>query len=242
MLTGTLVPALSGLGFVVAASLALGGRVLSAGARSVATAVAAGTLLAVVLADLLPEALDLSGDPAVWGVAGGFGLLLAADAVARGRARARGRGDRDGSATTIAPFVVGIAIHNAADGFSLGVGSELSVSAALGIGAGVLVHQIPVGLSLAAVLVTAGRSRREVLGLAILLGLAIPVAAALTIALPAADDRTLGVLVGVATGTLAYVSAVHLLPTARRGAASGAPDVAFLAALGLTTYLLLEVL
>jgi zinc transporter ZupT len=77
---------------------------------------------------------------------------------------------------------------------------------------GVLVHQVPVGGALAAVLVAAQASRGWMVGTALALGFVIPVAAGLTLALPAPSEGSLGVLLGVAGGVLAYVSASHLLP------------------------------
>ena len=49
---------------------------------------------------------------------------------------------------------------------------------------------------------------------AVLLGLAIPAAAALTVAFPAPGEGTLGLLSGAAGGVLAYIGAAHLLPEA----------------------------
>jgi zinc transporter ZupT len=50
---------------------------------------------------------------------------------------------------------------------------------------------------------------------AVLLGIAIPLAAGLTLALPAPGDEVLGFLTGIAGGVLAYVGAAHLLPEAQ---------------------------
>jgi zinc transporter ZupT len=45
--------------------------------------------------------------------------------------------------------------------------------------------------------------------------LAIPVAAALTVTIPAPGPGALGLLTGVAGGVLAYIGAAHLLPEAQ---------------------------
>src|SRR5215211_2428894 len=76
-------------------------------------------------------------------------------------------------------------------------------------------HQIPVGISLAAVLIAARVGRAGVMRAAVLLGLAIPVAAALTVTIPAPGPGALGLLTGVAGGVLAYIGAAHLLPEAQ---------------------------
>ena len=53
-------------------------------------------------------------------------------------------------------LVLGLSIHNSADGFVLGVGAKAAAVTAVGaLDLGVLVHQVPVGGALAAVLVAA---------------------------------------------------------------------------------------
>jgi zinc transporter ZupT len=100
---------------------------------------------------------------------------------------------------------------------------------------GVLVHQVPVGGALAAVLVAAQASRGRMVGTALALGLVIPVAAGLTLALPAPSEGSLGLLLGVAGGVLAYVSAAHLLPEVQAQRPNRASGLVFLLMLVLTT-------
>ena len=68
-----------------------------------------------------------------------------------------------------------------------------------------------------------------------LLGFAIPLAAALTAALPVPGEGVLAFLIGVAGGVLAYVGAAHLLPEAQAECSSRATAVLFAATLILTT-------
>ena len=63
----------------------------------------------------------------------------------------------------LGPFVVGLAIHNLADGFVLGVGAKAAAVTSWLVGLGVLVHQMPVGISLAAVLLAARVGRAGIL-------------------------------------------------------------------------------
>jgi zinc transporter ZupT len=100
---------------------------------------------------------------------------------------------------------------------------------------GVLVHQVPVGGALAAVLVAAQAPRGRMVGTAVALGLVIPVAAGLTLALPAPSEGSLGVLLGVAGGVLAYVSASHLLPEVQSQRPNKASGLVFFVMLVLTT-------
>ncbi len=68
-----------------------------------------------------------------------------------------------------------------------------------------------------------------------LLGLAIPLAAGLTAAAPVPGDQTLGLLIGVASGVLAYMGAAHLLPEAQAINPSRITSAVFVATLIGTT-------
>jgi zinc transporter ZupT len=136
---------------------------------------------------------------------------------------------------SLGAFVLGLSIHNSADGFVLGVGAKAAAVTAVGaLDLGVLVHQVPVGGALAAVLVAARASRGRMVGTAVALGLLIPLAAGLTLALPTPNERFLGLLLGAAGGVLAYVSASHLLPEVQAERPSRANGLVFVVTLVLT--------
>jgi zinc and cadmium transporter len=238
--SAVLVAALAGLGFAAASLLGLAGREMGAGGRAYATAVAAGILLALAFGDLFPEALELAGGAAVAGFVGGFALLFLVEAFTQ--AHTHHSPEEDVRKHALGPFVLGLGVHNFADGFVLGVTAKASTAAAGIVGLGVLVHQIPVGVSLAAVFAAARAARGRVLRAAVLLGLVIPLAAASTVALPAAGDGFLGALTGIAGGVLAYVGASHLLPEAQAERPSRAVGVVFVATLAVTTVAILTVL
>jgi zinc transporter ZupT len=134
-----------------------------------------------------------------------------------------------------------LAIHNFADGFVLGVGAKASVISSWLLGLGVLVHQMPVGISLAAVFVAARATGARILRTAVLLGLAIPLAASLTLALPVPGNGALGLLTGVAGGVLAYMGPAHLLPEAQAEHPSKGIGILFAVTLVVTTAGLLVV-
>jgi zinc transporter, ZIP family len=204
---------LAAAGFTTASLLALLGGELGARGRSLSAAFAAGILLALAFVDLFPEGLELAGETAVAGFVGGFVLLFLTEAYTR--AHTHHLPEEDVHKHALGPFIVGLAIHNLADGFVLGVGAKSAAVTSWLIGLGVLVHQVPVGISLAAVLLAARVRRAGVVWTAALLGLAIPAAAALTAALPVPGEGALGLLTGIAGGVLAYISAAHLLPEAQ---------------------------
>lgn len=212
-MTAVLLAALAAAGFMAASLIGLLGRKVGARSRLYPAAVAAGILLALAFADLFPEGLELAGDAAILGFVGGFSALFMIEAFTRAHTH-HTPAERVGK-HALGPFALGLAIHNLADGFVLGVGARAAEATSGLIGLGVLVHQLPVGVSLAAVFLAAGAGRRRVVRTTLLLGLAIPLAAALTLILPVPGDMALGFLTGVAGGVLAYVGTSLLLPEAQ---------------------------
>jgi len=230
---------LAAIGFSWASLLALLGGEMSARGRSYAAAFAAGILLALVFVDLFPESLELAETLAIAGFVAGFVLLFLTELLTR--AHTHHAPDESVLKHALGPFVLGLAIHNLADGFVLGVSAKAAAVTSWLVGLGVLVHQVPVGISLAAVFVVAHATSARVLRTAVLLGLAIPVAAGLTAALPVAGDGVLGFLTGMAGGVLAYIGSAHLLPEAQAEHSSKTVGILFAATFVLTALGLLAV-
>jgi zinc transporter, ZIP family len=235
-----LTAALAAIGFSGASLLALFGGGLGARGRSYSAAFAAGILLALAFVDLFPEGLELAGEPAIAGFVGGFVVLFLTEVLTR--AHTHHSPEEHVSKHALGPFVFGLMIHNFADGFVLGVGAKAAAITSWLIGFGILVHQVPVGISLAAVLVAARATRVRVMRTAVLLGLAIPLAAGLTVIWPVPGDQALGSLTGAAGGVLAYIGAAHLLPEAQAEHPSKVTGVIFATTLVMSAIGLLTVL
>lgn len=231
---------LAAVGFSGASLVALLGGELRARGRSYSAAVAAGILLALAFADLFPEGLELAADVAVGGFAGGFVAMFLIETFTR--AHAHHPPEEQVGKHALGPFVLGLAIHNLADGFVLGVGARADDVTSGLVGLGILVHQAPVGISLAAVLLARRAGRARVVWTSVTLGLAIPLAAVSTLALPVPGDGALGLLIGIAGGVLAYVGAAHLLPEVQDQHAGRSAGVVFAAAFVVTIAALMTVL
>jgi zinc transporter ZupT len=230
---------LAAVGFSGASLLGLLGKRLGVEGRSYSAAFAAGILLALAFADLFPEGLELAGEPAIAGFVGGFALLLLTEVFTS--AHTHHSPAEHVREHALGPFVLGLAIHNFSDGFVLGVGAKASAVTSWLVGFGVLVHQIPVGISLAAVFVAAGATRARVLRATVLLGLAIPLSTGLTMALPVPGEAALGFMTGVAGGVLAYIGSAHLLPEAQAEHPSRGVGILFAATLVITAIGLMAV-
>jgi zinc transporter, ZIP family len=231
---------LAAAGFTGASLLALLGGELGVRGRAYSAAIAAGILLALAFGDLFPEGLEMAGGLAIFGFVGGFIVLFLTEAFTL--AHTHHSPEEHVGKHPLGPFVVGLAIHNLADGFVLGASAKAAAVTSWLVGLGVLVHQVPVGVSLAAILLAARADRPQVIRTTVSLGLAIPLAAALTVMLPAPTDAAVGLLIGLAGGVLAYVGAAHLLPEAQAERPSRITAVLFAATLVVTTIALTTVL
>ncbi len=209
--------ALAGGAFALVALLGAARTAPSPRLRSVAAGIAAGILLALAFAELFPDALERGGhESAALGFVVGFVALFAVEAVTKGHTHHGQDLERPHLARhSLGPFVIGLGIHNFADGFSIAAGTEASGVAGAGVAIGVLVHQLPVGVSFAAVLLALGSSRAFVARTALALAVLIPVGAASVTALPAPSAVTVGAILGAASGALVYIGAGHLLPEAQ---------------------------
>src|SRR3712207_1748069 len=113
---------LAAVGFSATSLLALLGGELGARGRSYSAAFAAGILLALAFVDLFPEGLELAERAAIAGFVGGFAVMFLTEAFTR--ARMRHSPEERVHKNALRPFVVGLAVHNMADGFVLGVGAR----------------------------------------------------------------------------------------------------------------------
>jgi zinc transporter ZupT len=114
----------------------------------------------------------------------------------------------------IAPFLLGLGLHNLSDGIVIGASHEVSDAAEFGVALGILIHQLPVGLSFAAVLLASGVTRARMRAQAMLVAAMIPIGTLVVLAAPDLAGQTLGVLLGASAGALIYVASGHLLPEA----------------------------
>jgi len=182
--------------------------------RLASVAVAAGILLSITFSDLFPDALESAGRrDAAFGFTFGFLVLFVMEAISGAHVHHHEHDDEHLHHHALAhhkssrPFIIGLSLHNLTDGLVIGTTLSLSKSAAFAVTVGVLVHQLPVGISFAAVLASLQKSRKFVLAAALGCGAMIPVGAAIIVGLPNPSTHTLGVLTAMAGGALCYIAA-----------------------------------
>jgi zinc and cadmium transporter len=176
---------------------------------------AAGFLVAIAVAHVLPEALKLNDQSPLWFISG-FVVFFAVEHFITVHACRHKDCDHEGRGLTAA---AGIGIHSLFDGVAIGVGFE--VDAALGIltAAAVILHELPEGVFTYTILINSGADKRRSIVYSVLVALATPVGAVLTFVLfrQWVNEAVLGVMLGFIGGTFIYIGAGDLTPEAHRG-------------------------
>lgn len=205
-------------------------------------ALGAGFMLAVALLDVAPESLRLNPRHGAWWLLAGMLLVhlvehsfvahfhygeethgteeQAADGHALGGAAPKSvsaaAAARAGEAVRerIQPYsvVLGLAIHTFFDGLAIGGGFLVSAWLGWAIFFAIFLHKIPEGLTVASVVVAAGKSRGAALGAAALIGLC-SLAGVLVLGWA---PMGLGYAFPLAGGVTLYVAATDLLPEVNR--------------------------
>src|SRR4051794_9662534 len=134
-----MIAVLAAIGFAGSSLIAVFGREMTVTARSYVIAIAAGILLALAFGDLFPESLDMAGHIAVVGFIGGYALLFLIESFTSAHTHHAPR--EHVHVHSMLPFIAGLALHNLADGFTVGMSGRLSEATALIVGLGVLIHQ-----------------------------------------------------------------------------------------------------
>jgi ZIP family zinc transporter len=208
--------------FALAGMLGLFGVTVGRVTRLASVAIAAGILLSITFSDLLPDALaDAGRTRTAFGFMAGFVLLFLMEALSGAHVHHHDGDDEHlhhhslNHHHSARPFILGLSLHNLTDGLAIGTTTVLSKGAASAVTIGVLVHQLPVGISFAAVLGALQTSRAATMRASLFCASMIPLGAAIILALPDLSDAVLGTLVAGAGGALCYVACGHLLPEAQ---------------------------
>jgi ZIP family zinc transporter/zinc and cadmium transporter len=203
------------LGFAVLAALAnLAGAAAVASRRrwSVRTldamvAVSAGFMIAIAIADVLPEAIERGGRGA--GVIAVVGFLLV-HLTQHVLARHFHFGEETHHVTPVvsASALVGLLLHTFVDGVAIASGFAVSRELGVLLSVAILLHKLPEGLAISSLFLAAGLGRGRALGAGALLG-AATLAGVLVTELTAVAA---GVGLALSGGVTLYVAACNLVP------------------------------
>ena len=191
---------------------------------------AAGALLSVALAHLIPESVELVSNALLF-VLVSFVVFYILETVlvfhsgsAIHFAGARAHGTHSKGTVIFS----GLLLHSLIDGFIIAVGFEVSLELGLFAAAGVILHELPEGVTSFAIMVHSMK-RRTALILSVLVALATPVGVAIALGpISGLTESGLGIMMAFAGGSFLYVAASDLVPeTHEKG---GIQNVLFLLA------------
>lgn len=243
-------PLVIAVGFALAAAagdlvgglLATSSRIPAGRGRAQLTAIAAGIMLGTCFLSLIPEVIRATGHGPVL-LASGFLMVFIAEDVFSRRAHSHDHGPAAGHPEAVTheligalapdePLItrlaswaafVGLSIHAFFDGVAIVVSWAVSPAVGLLTFAAVILHKVPEGFSMSAIMLAAARAQRgAALAAGALAALTVGGAAAALVAESLNPDAA-SALLAIATGTLLYVVATDLLPVVNRTGGAVAP-------------------
>ncbi|MBI5598933.1 MAG: ZIP family metal transporter [Deltaproteobacteria bacterium] len=111
------------------------------------------------------------------------------------------------------PAFVGFGLHSIVDGIQIGVGFEVGYTVGVATAVAIFLHQLPVGITLSALLRQAGFSKARSVFMRWVVSLAIPLGAVVSyFFMKGMGTNTLGLFLAFGAGSFIYFGASHLLP------------------------------
>lgn len=175
---------------------------------------AAGALITLALAHLLPESVELVDDALVVALAAFIGFyLLEAGLVFHSGAAIHYLEHGTHAIRDKAPIIFsGLLLHSLIDGVIIAVGFEVSLELGLFAAAGVILHELPEGVTSFALMLRS-MTRRRALALSVAVALATPIGAAIAFGpLEGLGETGVGIMMAIAGGSFLYVAASDMIP------------------------------
>jgi zinc transporter ZupT len=169
---------------------------------------AAGVMLTVAFTNILPKAIEINDDALIIVLITLFAFyvlehILMIHSCQEGECETHPMGWIG---------FIGIGFHSFMDGMVIGVGFEAGFSLGMAASAGVLLHKLPVGMNITALLLHAGYGRRKTVLMSLLVAVATPVGAIMAYLLfRGISVEVLGILLAASAGSFIYVGAADLL-------------------------------
>lgn len=114
-------------------------------------------------------------------------------------------------------LAIGLTIHNAPEGIAMGVGFLAAASLGITMTLAIALHNIPEGLAIAVPLMQADYSRRKIVLIAFLSGMAEPIACIIAIfLLQAVSPVILAFFLAFAGGAMIYITSDELIPESHK--------------------------
>jgi zinc transporter ZupT len=175
-------------------------------------AYAAGVLIAAAVLDIIPAGFGLNSAALSYGVLAALGALFTLETFAAHSACSEFM--EDCHVHHMGAFAMAaMTLHSLLDGFNIAVGFAPGAVAGLNVALGVVLHKFADGITLASLLLHAGKSRRDTLLYSLALAAATPAGAFIAAPLiqnipPGAEAFALG----LSGGSFLYIAMADILP------------------------------
>ncbi|PIZ00733.1 hypothetical protein COY62_01230 [bacterium (Candidatus Howlettbacteria) CG_4_10_14_0_8_um_filter_40_9] len=171
---------------------------------------ATGILLATAFLDILPESLELNENALVFALISILLLYVLEQRIIIHSCHNEECNQKDAKGTI---SIMGLSLHSLIDGLIIGAGFSFSNSLGMITSFGVIMHEIPEGISIYSILSYNGFKQKTALAYSSLVAVATPFGAvASTILFKNISSEALGVWLAFAAGSIIYIGASDLIP------------------------------
>ncbi|MDR3307050.1 MAG: ZIP family metal transporter [Endomicrobium sp.] len=169
---------------------------------------AAGVMLTLAFAHLIPEGLELNSNTMFYALTGFLFMFFLQFIILFHPCR-----DHECRAHTHVASVVGLSLHSILDGLMITVGFEANAELGILTTLAILLHKLPDGITISGVLLHKGVSKKKIFLFSLLTALFTPLGAILGLCLfKGMSLHTLGAFLGVTAGSFIFLSASDLIP------------------------------
>jgi ZIP family zinc transporter/zinc and cadmium transporter len=169
---------------------------------------AAGVMLTLAFAHLIPEGLELNSNTMFYALIGFLFMFFLQFIVLFHPCR-----DHECRTHTHVASVVGLSLHSILDGLMITVGFEANAELGILTTFAILLHKLPDGITISGVLLHKGVSKKKIFLFSLLTALFTPLGAIVGLCLfKGMSLRMLGAFLGVTAGSFIFLSASDLIP------------------------------
>lgn len=217
----------AGIVTLIAGLLVLIGKTISPRRLHLFLGLTAGLLMAIAVADLIPEALAEGGEGVSITIAVSLLVLYLIKSLAGEHSHGddgeehhhEGQGHGHSEVATHSTQFAAVAfaallIHRLVDGLALPGAFAAGDAVGFAASSAILIHQFPDGLAAASVFLATGWRRKRVIGAVAILAMATPLGSVVGLAI-ASFETLLPYLLGVAAATFLFIALGELLPELR---------------------------
>lgn len=202
-------------------------------------AYASGVLISVAFLDIIPAGWELNRTNLSWGILGTLLALFLAESFTVLNSRSEVLEECEVHAHHLGLFAfIALAIHSVLDGVNIAVGFKTGTAAGLNVALGVILHKFADGVTLVALLLHSGKSRKQAVLFSLALAAATPLGAgAMEPFLKSVSPDATALFLGISCGSFLYIAMADILPQVHRINDRVAP---FLFPLGYLTVVLMN--